>query len=359
MRELPIRFPTNICFVRGCVSGYFVVRTFFLLLAFCSLSCLGFGCSPTKPIQDALSGPVVEITPSDGTKIMLLPGQKGTLTWTVKNRGKTVLRILNLSTSCGCAKARIDANEIPAGESACIYLDFNGTDVGTKDHVIQFETNDPHRREIALPLRAVIQYPIEVFPASLSFEGDVGESIIESVVIRPLDDEPLIIESVDCDDSALSQKILTHSANEARVRFVASIQEVSRRTAFVDFKFNHSLGEFVYRLPVIIAADEAANVSPTRVLLADCQPGAIQQLNFKIPTNQKVADVRISPNLQGQVPFSVVRYTTNETDSNVKNVLVQLSIGDATGYQKATLEFHFENSIVESIPLSGFVSGDE
>jgi len=345
-----------------CVFAPRRIWTSLLLFGVCSVLCLGCSPYPGAGVStESTSQPVpsAHIVPISETTIRLLPGSSGSLVWKVQNRGKELLKINNLSASCGCAKPRIDDVELAAGATTRIWLDFKGTELGTKDHVLRVETNDPVNQEIVLPLRSIVRYPIEVFPANLNFVGNVGQSVVGEVVVRPNDNEPLKILSIDCLDASVSYEIASSTEKNMRLQFRSPISDASRRTTMVQLHLDHSLGAFSYDIPIMIVAHEAPNIVPQRVLLNDCRPGAVHQLTFTMTNAEHLANVQIGNSVDEGSPFRIVRYSVNRTESNTNRVSVQLSIGDSPGYHAAAVEFHFEDLLVESVPLSGFISASE
>jgi hypothetical protein len=79
---------------------------------------------------------------------------------TVRNAGRAPLRVLTITTSCGCTTAQIGATEITAGASTELSITFDplahGPQAGPAQHAVYIRTNDPRTPEAEIEVRAVV-----------------------------------------------------------------------------------------------------------------------------------------------------------------------------------------------------------
>ena len=76
----------------------------------------------------------------------------------LENRGDAPLRLLGISTSCGCTSAEADAAEIPAGGAASLTVTIDHAVMPTPGefvHAVFLATDDPGRPELVIDVRGV------------------------------------------------------------------------------------------------------------------------------------------------------------------------------------------------------------
>lgn len=83
-----------------------------------------------------------------------------TRTVVVHNAGRAPLRVLAVSSSCGCTTAAIEANTLAPGGSAPLEITFDpvahGPQPGPVRHAVYLRTNDPRKPEAEIEVRAVV-----------------------------------------------------------------------------------------------------------------------------------------------------------------------------------------------------------
>jgi hypothetical protein len=86
--------------------------------------------------------------------------ERGTSHLTVRNTGRAPLRVLAITTSCGCTTAQIGATEIGAGASTELSITFDpiahGPQAGPAQHAVYIRTNDPRVPEAEIEVRAIV-----------------------------------------------------------------------------------------------------------------------------------------------------------------------------------------------------------
>lgn len=85
---------------------------------------------------------------------------RATLTITVHNTRRAPLRIIAVSTSCGCTTAVVDPAALPAGGRAALTVTFDpdahGPETGPAQHAVYLRTDDPRKPEVEVEVRAVV-----------------------------------------------------------------------------------------------------------------------------------------------------------------------------------------------------------
>jgi hypothetical protein len=81
-------------------------------------------------------------------------------TVTLRNAGRGSLRVLAVSTSCGCTTAAIEADTVPPRGTTRLTVTFDsaahGPQAGPANHAVYLRTNDPRTPEAELPVYAVV-----------------------------------------------------------------------------------------------------------------------------------------------------------------------------------------------------------
>ena len=104
--------------------------------------------------------PRIEVTPAfyDFGDI---PYEKVEYNFSVNNKGRGILEITRISTSCGCTKGTIDKELISSGETANLLVSIDPNlmeeDIAGKiERTVYIKSNDPDNPEIEIELRANI-----------------------------------------------------------------------------------------------------------------------------------------------------------------------------------------------------------
>jgi hypothetical protein len=78
----------------------------------------------------------------------------------VRNAGRAPLRVLAISSSCGCTTARIDATVLAPRTGTRLAITFDpaahGPDPGPAQHAVYLRTNDGRTPETEIEVRAVV-----------------------------------------------------------------------------------------------------------------------------------------------------------------------------------------------------------
>ena len=126
-------------------------RNVFLILGITALVILVGGCSA------GLKAPKIELSTNSFDLGDINPDNgKRVETFYVKNTGSDVLKILSVSTSCGCTEANVESEEINPGEQTKLTVTYDPSVhpdlVGKIKRVVYVQSNDPLNEEVELEL---------------------------------------------------------------------------------------------------------------------------------------------------------------------------------------------------------------
>ena len=119
-------------------------------------------------------------------------------TFSIKNEGDALLKILKVKTGCGCSTASFDS-EISAGKTGNIVLkiDTGGYGGTTYEDEILLETNDPHTPVFKLKSKGPVDSLAMITPKGVSFKGKSSEEHKKVVSIKPNENYNFKITSID------------------------------------------------------------------------------------------------------------------------------------------------------------------
>lgn len=111
---------------------------------------------------ETLAGARIKVEPAFFDFGKVVYGEVAEHTFTIQNIGDDALKILRLSTSCGCTKAYISDEEktIDPGMSVSMVVSFDpavhkdDSDLGEVTRIVYIKTNDPKNPEIEVEIKA-------------------------------------------------------------------------------------------------------------------------------------------------------------------------------------------------------------
>ena len=121
-------------------------------------------------------------------------GQPVSHEFLVKNNGRRLLKIENISTSCGCTSAKAQAKSLASGETSKITVSYTGRHVPTKEVLqVLLETNDPRAPISLLVLKCSVRLKVFWYPNTISYYCEGGDENLDKKVVFKID------SSVRCD----------------------------------------------------------------------------------------------------------------------------------------------------------------
>ena len=129
---------------------------------------------------------------------MIYKGQKVEHIYKFENRGKDILKISKVKTSCGCTAAILTNKTVLPGETGEIKATYNsGSYGGNVKKTITVTSNDPNSPKYKLSISGEIKEEISVKPKSVNFGSIyVGKEIERTIAIKPLTDSSLNIKKI-------------------------------------------------------------------------------------------------------------------------------------------------------------------
>lgn len=122
-------------------------------------------------------------------------GEMVTHRFILMNRGKGLLRLQRLHSTCGCTVSRPDSMEIPGGEAVSVEvrLDLTGR-TGPQEQRVQVFSNDPRTPVLDLMLIGTSLPEVEVEPRVVNFQRiDPEAPPTATISVRSTTDRPLHI----------------------------------------------------------------------------------------------------------------------------------------------------------------------
>ena len=156
---------------------------------------------------------------------MLDEGSEITHSFPVRNVGTEPLKILRITSGCGCAKASMSMTEIPAGGNADLTIAYRARPVEYLDAVDCFvRTNDPRNAFLRFVVTANVRYRVLPLPESLSFFAKAGSTdLTKEVIFKTRKDlnSPLKVEVVSTSGGSIAAEVVSVKEGSA-VRIAVS-----------------------------------------------------------------------------------------------------------------------------------------
>ena len=162
----------------------------------------------------------------------IFKGEKVKHVYEFENRGKRILKISKVKTSCGCTAAILTDKDVPPGKTGKIETTFNsGTSRGNVKKTITVTSNDPNSPAYRLSISGEIIEEISAKPHNINFG---------SIYINAETDKIITINSLT--ESNFNIKKITSSKAFANASIVEKNDEGYKIK--VTLKGNHKMGRF-------------------------------------------------------------------------------------------------------------------
>jgi hypothetical protein len=169
-----------------------------------------------------------------------------------KNEGDALLRIQNVSTSCGCSTALASADSLNPGETGTISFTFNGNGMGMVSKAVTVMTNeegDKHSHYIQISMNMVD--PVSINPQSIMTEGKVGDEVKQVATVTNNYDKEITISELTSNSPVVkvtSDKNTIGVGETASLNIAIKLYEESAVNAAVIIKTSE--GEF--QIPILV-----------------------------------------------------------------------------------------------------------
>jgi hypothetical protein len=113
---------------------------------------------PEMTPEEKLKQPKIEIDKKFHDFGLIKQGDKGNVSFNIKNTGVNELQIIKIKPSCGCTVADTPKKTLKQGEETKlnVVFDSQGKD-GIQEKIINIYTNDPNNHNVVITLKAKIQ----------------------------------------------------------------------------------------------------------------------------------------------------------------------------------------------------------
>lgn len=127
-------------------------------------------------------------------------GGSKTSKWMIKNAGNDTLKILGISTSCGCTKAKEPKKYLLPGESDALEVTFNSTGFrGKQTKYVNVQTNDPIEPYAVVTLKIEILEELEPSTKTSTFwlgSLTIGNQVQRTISFKNISGKPISIRKV-------------------------------------------------------------------------------------------------------------------------------------------------------------------
>jgi len=124
----------------------------------------------------------------------IAPGGKHNGEFKFTNKGKGLLRMGKINSSCGCTVPKLTKLEYAPGESGEIKVEYSpGKSVGEAKKTLTVATNDEENANVTLTVTALIVIKVECKPESMNLSLKEANGGCPKVTLRSLDNKPFAI----------------------------------------------------------------------------------------------------------------------------------------------------------------------
>ncbi|MBI5393913.1 MAG: DUF1573 domain-containing protein [Verrucomicrobia bacterium] len=187
-----------------------------------ALAAAGCGAEPpTNPTPAPAAGRIaLDATRHDyGT---MGQGEEATHVFTIRNKGRGLLKLSGVSTTCGCAAMMLDKNEVPPDGTARLAVTFrSGSFVGSVEKHLIVQSDDPEQPQTTVTIRAKVN-PVYIIEPPIVNIGGIprGQGAVREVTLRDSKGRPFGISSVTVSHEDLKAEVQPNDgAPHAEYRF--------------------------------------------------------------------------------------------------------------------------------------------
>jgi hypothetical protein len=205
-------------------------------------------------------------------------GQEATRVFTIHNKGKGVLKLLGVSTTCGCAATVLDTNEVPPGGTARLSVAFrSGSFVGSVEKHLIVQSDDPQQPQATLTIRAKVN-PVYVIEPPVVNLGELprGQGAVREVTVRDAKGRPFGIPSVTVSHEDLKAELSPNDGGQHAEYRIRVTLDPKRNIGLFNFLVIPQTDRPQFPRPMILisgAVTGPVRVRPQAVFLGKVLPG--------------------------------------------------------------------------------------
>ncbi|MFO1044302.1 MAG: DUF1573 domain-containing protein [Planctomycetaceae bacterium] len=320
-------------------------RNSVLVVAVCLVAGTALLAVMSRPHRQTMNWLQFEVQSHDFGSV--IPGEVLRHDFPFKNVGPEILRISDISTSCGCTAADLPQRVYEPGESGKITVTFRlPPHPDPVAHSVTLISNDPLSPEKRLIVTADPEWPVAATPEAIHFpptpEGSVLERRLE--VFTPSG------RSFDVMDiKATSKNIQVHERERVDRRRLYDIEvKLDRPGIFQEWIEIHTdaAGRELIRIPIDGTVGASERLIPSRIILGQRSPAEVVSRRLVI-TDSSLGDVR-AVTMSNAEAWPMIEWSS--APPNVVNL--RLQVPQSVGYQSGSVDMEFTNGSSMSIPIS-------
>lgn len=202
------------------------------------------------PFQVYSQTPKFEIEGGESINTGQYPrGKEAQYDITFKNSGDAELKIISVSTTCGCSSALTTGDVVKPGESGTIKFTFNGNASGKVTKGVIVTTNEQSNNVHNLLVQIEMVEPLTFDPSSIMTQGKVGEELNQTVMLKNTMDKEITLTEITSNSPAVkvtSDKLTLQTGEAASLQIAIKIFEDAPVNAAVEIKTS----EGDYQIPI-------------------------------------------------------------------------------------------------------------
>jgi hypothetical protein len=176
-------------------------------------------------------------------------GTESVKVFVYRNKGNQLLRITDVTSTCGCTVAQPEPKELKPGASGQLRVSFkSGSFSGPINKSITVRSNDPSAPAVSLGVKANVRTLFAIEPKVVKFEEiERGKPAFREVTLKPLTAETFAIQRVMPTHPELKGDVLPADKGDKTMRVLVSMDS------------NRNCGLFTYAARLQIVRGEAAS----------------------------------------------------------------------------------------------------
>jgi predicted small lipoprotein YifL len=255
-----------------------------LAVTFATASCGEKGAAdlaPAKAATPAAAGPgriAFDETRHDyGT---MDQGRESVHVFTIRNKGAGPLKLLGVTTTCGCAAMVLDKNELPPGGTARLEVKFrSGSFVGVVEKYVIVQSDDPRQPRTPLGIRAKV-LPVYIMDPPALHLGELprGQGAVREVMLRDSKGLPFGITSVTVSNEDVKAEVFPNDGGRHPAYRIRVTLSAKRNVGPFNLLVIPQTDRPEFPRPIILvsgAITGPVQVRPTAVFLGKVMPGQV------------------------------------------------------------------------------------
>jgi hypothetical protein len=306
-------------------------------------------------INVSAQGPAIFFEKPDFNFGQIFRGQKIEHIFEFENRGKDILNIGKVKTSCGCIASILTNNTILPGKTGEIMAIFNsGSFTGNVTKSISVISNDPERPSYKLTISGEIIEDVSIKPRNIDFGSVyIGEKTNKTVTIKSQTKSDFKIKKITSSKPFINASITEEKNGEYVVKIaLENNPEIGRFSGGIFFETNSQIQKKV-TIPFFGEIVGDVTTYPKKIYYGFVTKG--KELTHKLfvkinKSNIKVLSIKTSPDY---VSSKIVK--KGEKDNHHYLIEVKLHAEAAAGEIGGVIELYTNSKIqpVVRIPIMG------